>query len=162
MRFIILSLALITSLSIAGSAQAEPKWSSWFGWDHGFGSRLNHANFDFSPYMDDPAHSHPVYNENTDWQPSHWVDQLEGRAEEFIERGYRGQIIHKQDTRDGVPVLVVGPNFYMLSAYDQRRYVRTIDYIYSMTASAPHVMMVRDWKSGAVVGAVDKQLVTFQ
>ena len=162
MRFKILSLALLTSLAISGSAQAEPKWSSWFGWDHGFNKRLNLANFDFSPYMDDPAHSHPVYNENTDWQPAHWVDQLEGRAEEFVERGYKTHIIHKQDMRDGVPVLVVGPNFYALSAYDQRRYVRTIDYIYSMTASAPNVMMVRDWKSDRVVGAVDQHHITFQ
>ena len=161
MRLKILSIFLVSSLSLSSAAQADPKWSSWGGWDTGFG-KMNRANYDFSPHMDHTHHSHPTYNENVDWEPAHWVQQFEGGAEEFIDRGYKAQIIHDQDIEDGLPTLVVGPNFYMLSAYDQRRYVRTVDYIYGMTQNAPHVMMVRDWKSNNVVGAVDPKYITFQ
>lgn len=161
MRFLFLLSFVLTSISLSSPASADPKWSSFTGWDV-FWKSVNRANMDFSPYLDDPINSHPSYNENRDWQPEHWLSQFDGGAEEFIKKGYKAQIIHKQDTRDGVPVLIVGPNFYRLSAYDQRRYVRTIDYIYGMTSTAPHVMMVRDWKSDHVVGAVDKHYITFQ
>ncbi|MAH04595.1 MAG: hypothetical protein CL561_03445 [Alphaproteobacteria bacterium] len=161
MRLSFLSFVAVASLSISSMAQADPKWSSWGGWDTGFGA-MNRANYDFSPYLDDPQFSHPSYNENRDWQPAHWVDQFDGGAEEFIRRGYHAEIIHDQKMKDGVPVLVVGPKFYSLSAYDQRRYVRTVDYIYGTSAHAPFVMVVRDWKSGHVVGALDKDHITFQ
>jgi hypothetical protein len=161
MRFLFLTLFFSVCVVSSHGAQADPKWSSWGGWDFGFGE-MNRANYDFTPYLDDAKNSHPVYNDNRDWQPAHWVDQFEGGATEFVSRGYRAGIIHKQKIKGGVPILVVGPGFYDLSAYDQRRYVRTIDYIYGMTQAAPNVLMIRDWKSGHVVGAVDPDHLTFQ
>ena len=87
MRFLFLTFFFSLCVVSSQSAQADPKWSSWGGWDFGFGD-MNRANYDFTPYLDDAKNSHPVYNENRDWQPAHWVDQFDGGANEFVARGY--------------------------------------------------------------------------
>lgn len=132
--------------SFSSSAYAEPKpWVfSWWEshWD----------GLDFIPYQNG-KHPHNTQWDDSGWRPEHWAAQR-GGAEEVIRGFYFADILRGQYVDDGVPVLEVGPAFYMLGGEDQRRVADMVDYVYNITASRENAMFqLYDWKTREPIGA---------
>ncbi len=127
-------------------ARAEPKpwiWSWWEShWD----------NLDFEPYLDDAKHPHNSQWKDDKWRPEDWVAQRESQSE-LIRGFYTADILRSQYIDDDVPVLEVGPAFYMLGGQDKRRVAETIDAAYQVTSSRVNgIFMLYDWKTHKAVG----------
>ena len=67
---------------------------------------------------------------------------------------YTADIIRDQYVDDDVPVLEVGPGFYMLGGHDKRRVTELVDDVYGITSSKRFGMfMIYDWKTEKAIGA---------
>lgn len=82
---------------------------------------------------------------------------------ELVQGFYRADIIREQNEKDGVPVLIVGPNFYRLSGYDQRRVTHIFDQAFGITHSKHNgVFTLQDWKTHCPVGLYTKHGLQIQ
>ena len=148
---IIAVLALICGiLSFSSTAYAEPKpwvWSWWEGhWD----------GLDFEPYLETAKHPHNTQWDESQWRPEHWEAQAES-APDVVRGFYFADIISDQYVDDGVPVLEVGPGFYMLGGEYKRRVTAMVDYVYGITREKEFGMfMLYDWQSKEAIGAYTK------
>lgn len=145
------AIALTVSvLSVSSAAYAEPKpwvWSWWEShWD----------NQDFEPYLEAGKHPHNTQWDNNKWEPVHWAQQRNTRSD-VIKGFYTADILRDQYMDDDIPVLEVGPAFYMLGGHDKRRVTAMVDYTYNITNTVENGMyMIRDWKSGKMIGSYTK------
>lgn len=105
------------------------------------------------PYLQDGKHPLNAQWYGKEWYAEDWLVQYE-RDLDLIDGFYKADILREQVVdKDETPVLVVGPNFYRLSGYDQRRITHVVDVVYNVTAgSAAQVFKLRDWKSGRDIG----------
>lgn len=149
MRFF-LSLAVGGAIMLAAAAaQAQPK-PTIFGWwpDHW------ERQFFEEPYLENGKHTHNRQWDNSPWRPEHWAQQHNGDAMEVIRGFYRARILTNQYTHNNIPVLEVGPGFYMLGGEDKRRVARMIDYVYGITTDELYgKFMLHDWRSKRAIGS---------
>lgn len=146
----ILSFMLLISVAciLSAGAKADPKPWIWSWWP----SHWKHL--DFKPYPEDAKRTHNSQWNGANWHPQDWIDQRDGEPAKLIRGFYYADILRDQYEDDGVPVLEVGPAFYMLGGQDRRRVAETIDYVYGVTDSRVNGMfMLYDWKTKKPVGS---------
>lgn len=143
---VILSLFLsVLSLSSMAYAEAKPwVWSWWEShWD----------GLDFNPYMEEGKHPHNSQWDESSWKPEHWEAQSPD-ALDVVKGFYFADILRDQYVDNDLPVLEVGPAFYMLGGQDKRRVVEMVDYAYGITSEKEFGMfMLYDWKTGKAIGS---------
>lgn len=154
---VFLTSALLLLLS-AGNAQAKPKlWIFGWGSDHWEGQ-------DFRPYLMPPTMPHNrqwdmrfedrgngVY---TKWTPQEWFEGNNG--EKTLQGFYEASVLHDLDMRKDVPVLSVGPNFYLLSGYDKRRLMDFVESYHSLLEQENGRFQIKDDISGELIGYYDQ------
>lgn len=137
-------LTLSLAAGIVGTAQADSKpWE--FGWwpGHSQWTRMR----DFNPYLEDGRHPHNTQWADREWYAEDWISQ-EKNGTALVRRFYETDILRGQKVENGIPVLVVGPNFYRLSGYDKRRVARVVDVVYGLTRlHREGTYIVRDWNT---------------
>lgn len=148
LKFVALALLAAPLLTLAaGTAQAGPKF--WiFGWGDSHWGQL-----DFAPYMEPSKTPQNTQWAADDWAPQHWIAQR-GRDSALLHGFYSADIIRDQYISwRGMPVLEVGPGFYMLGSQDKRRVTKTLDHVYNITTGRPNGMYIlRDWRTDRTVG----------
>jgi hypothetical protein len=112
---------------------------------------------DFIPYYSNGTDPHNTqWNDDQlnrqNWSPDKWVSWNKGDGLGLIQKWYTADILRDQMIDDGVPVLVVGPNFYHLSGYDKRRVIETIDHVYAVTSAMPKMFYLQDWGTKKHIG----------
>ncbi len=149
-RLILLAFSLIFVLFEPAAAQAEPK--PWvFGWWPWHDDWTEYKKF--NPYIEHPKLPQHEQWRTRPWEPSDWIKQRDNDAMNLIRGFYRTQIIYDQDVYRDVPVLVVGPNFYRLSGFDQQRVAETVDTAYAITKKRKNGMFIlRDWHTRMPIG----------
>lgn len=132
----------------ASPAQAKPKlWI--FGWGHG-----HWENLDFSPYMMPPGQPHNRQWDFKKWEPEDWKKGRDGTK--VIEGFFKSDILRRQTTRNAIPVLVVGENFYNLSGFDKRRVTDLLNDVYNITQSPAGHYKLKDPSTGDIIGYYDQ------
>lgn len=144
----ITTAALIAGiLSFASIAYADSKpwvWSWWEG---------HWKNQDFEPYLEEGKWPHNSQWNESEWQPEHWEAQGKS-ALDIVQGFYFADILRDQYVDDDVPVLEVGPAFYLLGGQDKRRVASMVDYVYGVTRRKENGMfMLVDWDSGKAIGS---------
>ena len=159
-RNVLFLLSFLTVLSAAGAdAWAKSKANPW-SWPqrHTIWSEAKH----YQPYLENAKHPHPAQWADQDWYAEDWISQRQSGFN-LVQGFYSSDIIRNQDVDDGVPVLVVGPNFYHLSGYDKRRVVHTIDVVYGVTQQQQGAtIMLKDWYTKRAIGYFDNQGLSLQ
>lgn len=159
MRKLLFSI-IILGVSSVSAAQAAPKKGGLIGW---FPSHTEWNVYkDYAPYLENAKHPHPNQWEYDDWQLTDWLSQRSS-GEAMIRNFYLADIIRDQTDDDGVPVVIVGPNFYRLGGYDKRRVMASIDGVYGITAASQNgMMLVRDWHTRQDIGTFTQYGLTLQ
>jgi hypothetical protein len=127
-------------------ARAEPKpwiWSWWPGhWD----------KLDFEPYLEPSKPPHNSQWDKSVWRPEDWIAQRKDEMD-LIRGFYSADIVRDQYIDDEMPVLEVGPAFYMLGGEDKRRVTQTIDHVYEITEKRVDGMyLLYDWRTKEAIG----------
>jgi len=106
----------------------------------------------FQPYLDNSRESQIPQWENENWYVEDWTSQRDGM--DLVNGFYKSNIIMDQKSgHSGLPILVVGPNFYHLSGLDKRRVVQTLDTVYGVTDSKQNgSFLLRDWYTNLYIG----------
>lgn len=152
-------LVFLTALgSAAGDADARSR-------DHLFGWLDQRSIWDetkkYQPYLENAKHPHPLQWVDRDWYAEDWLSQRDGMT--LVQGFYDAGIFKDQDTDDGTPVLIVGPNFYHLSGYDKRRVVHTLDVVYGVTErNRDAAILLKDWHTKRVIGVFNDQGLALQ
>ena len=74
-----------------------------------------------------------------------------------FEGGHGLGLVGELRAGDGVPVLLVGPQFYHLGGFDKRRVITTLDTVYGITESGEHpVIILKDWHTKREIGLFSK------
>lgn len=148
-RFKSLFCLTLFGLALATSAQAEPKpWP--FGWWPGHWTWTSYKKF--NPYLEKGKDTQNQQWGAEDWYVQDWLEQNEDSLK-LIDGFYKADILRKQDDDDGVPVLVVGTNFYHLGGFDKRRVLTTLDHVYGITENGDKKMIVlKDWHTKRQIG----------
>lgn len=142
--------AFLVVFSFVSNAYAEPKPWIWGWWPSHW------DNLDFEPYLEDAKYPHNSQWDKNPWKPEHWAQQRES-GKHVIEGFYRADIIREQYVDDDIPVLVVGPGFYLLGGQDKRRVTKMVDDVYNITSTRLNGMyMLYDWKTEKAIGAYTK------
>ena len=148
-KIMILAVSLVV-MSFSSMAYAEPKPWIWSWW----GSHWD--NLDFIPYLEDGKRPHNSQWKESKWRPEHWEAQRPSSME-VIRGFYTADIVRGQYMDNDVPVLEVGPSFYMLGGEDKRRVAQMVDYVYGITAAKPNGMfMLYDYETEEAIGAYTK------
>ncbi len=144
----LIALSLVLSiLSFSSMAYADSKPWVWSWW----GSHWE--NLDFVPYLEDGKRPHGSQWEESKWKPEHWEAQRSD-ALDVVKGFYTADILRDQYVDNDLPVLEVGPAFYMLGGQDKRRVVEMVDYVYGVTSNKLFGMfMLYDWKTERAIGA---------
>lgn len=155
MRLFILVFASLSVVFAAVPAQAHSGWGL-FAWLFG------HEDHDYtSPYLEDGKRPHNTqWYYKDEWYADDWLTQYENELD-LINGFYEADIFRDQKDDGGVPVLVVGPNFYHLSGYDKRRVTHVLDVVYGIT-DGDGVFLVRDWRTHRDVGVYTKHGLQLQ
>ncbi len=155
-RFILLSaVCALFAVASVPAAHAEgtgsgsgPKPSIWAWWP------WHWNNLDFIPYIDNPKQSHSSQWNHDNWKPADWAAQRGGDGMKVIGGFYKADIVRSQFIDDDIPVVEVGPAFYMLGGHDKRRVMETIDTEFQITTAKENGMfMIRDWNTRRDIGS---------
>jgi hypothetical protein len=147
-----MALAVLAPLCAAHKAQAEPKPWIW-SWYHD-----HFIDQHFQPYINDPRHPYNSQWDYQNWTPGNWIETTRNKEEmKLIRDFYFADILRKQDTRQGIPAVVVGPAFYELGGQDKRRVMDTVDHVYGITrARANGIFTVYDWYTKKPIGVYSR------
>lgn len=116
----------------------------------------------FQPYLENAKHPHPSQWADQDWYAEDWISQRRSGLA-LVQGFYDSGIIRDQDTDGGMPVLVVGPNFYHLSGLDKRRVVHTVDVVYGVTRqNRQAAILLKDWYTKRTIGVFNDQGLALQ
>lgn len=143
------------ALLISSPALAKPKpwyFSWWLGQQEGIDFENRYKNYDLSLGSD----AHDRQWDSKKWNPDVWIQQEKGGTE-LITGFYEAGILEDQTIEDDIPYLHVGPNFYNLSGYDQRRIVQSVDEVYDITnIETDDLFFLYDPYTRKVIGAYTK------
>jgi hypothetical protein len=110
-------------------------------------------NQDFIPYFENGTEPHNQTTQPQNWSPERWINTTSHKnGLSLINQWYVSDILRDQYVDDGVPNLVVGPNFYHLGGTDKRKVMSTLDHVYQATSQSPKMFYIRDWKTDEVIG----------
>lgn len=159
-KILILVCFLAVSASLAAPAAAREK-SSWFSWPFGHDEWTDAKKF--QPYLENSKHPHNTQWADRDWYAEDWIGQRRNGMT-LIKGFYDSDIFRNQEMDDdGVPTLVVGPNFYHLSGYDKRRVVHSLDVVYGVTRSRTNgSIILKDWYTKRTIGQFTQQGLQLQ
>lgn len=138
----ILFLFSLFTLLVASPAHATGWIDMMFGRDT-----------DFKPYLENGTEPHNTQWRHKEWQVADWAPTSgDGMAQvdKFVRAGILADYHHANFWRS--PTLRVGPSFYHLSGYDQRRVVELFDHVYDATSSRAGTLFVEDDHTGRVIG----------
>lgn len=155
MRYLLKTLILMSFFCVfaAGTIQAAPKKSFWsWGKKHHYDVSANKYN----PYLENSRHLQIPQWTHESWYAEDWTAQRDPMT--LIRGFYTADILRDQITdKNGLPVLVVGPNFYRLSGYDKRRVAHVVDVTYGVSAESAHgVFTLQDWRTHHPIGVFDE------
>lgn len=138
----------------AGPARAEPApWA--FGWWPGHWTWTHYKKF--NPYLENGKQTQNQQWATEDWYVQDWLAQNRDKIA-LIDGFFKSDIFREQDDDNGVPVLIVGTNFYHLGGLDKRRVVTTLDTVYGITESGEHPMIIlKDWYTKREIGLFTKE-----
>lgn len=109
---------------------------------------------DFQPYIEHPTQTHAGQWNGENWSPADWAAQRGGSGMKVLSGFYKADILRKQFIDDDIPVLEVGPGFYMLGGHDKRRVMEMVDSEFQITSGKLNGMfMIRDWKTKRDIGS---------
>ncbi|MCI5060010.1 MAG: hypothetical protein MRY79_02940 [Alphaproteobacteria bacterium] len=112
--------------------------------------RTSESYLEYERHLQIPQWAHE------DWYAEDWTSKKKGM--DLVQDFYKADIFRDQVTdENGMPVLIVGPNFYHLSGYDKRRVVHVLDVVYGLTASKTNgSFYLQDWHSEKIIGSFDR------
>lgn len=145
----ILSLLALFLLALApGTAKATEFWP--FGWWPGHWDWVQYKKF--NGYLEKGTDTQNQQWREEDWYVQDWLAQNKDSLS-LIEGFYRSDILREQTDDDGVPVLIVGTNFYHLGGFDKRRVITTLDHVYGITEGGEHrAIILKDWHTKKEIG----------
>lgn len=148
-RTFLVLIVVSACCAVAPGALAKSGPKPWvFGW-----WPSHWEDQDFEPYLEDATHPQANQWDRDGWQAHHWTGQRDSDMA-LIRDFYRADILRAQYIEDDVPVLAVGPGFYMLGGQDKRRVAQTVDTVYGMTLSRENGMfLLHDAMTGKPIGA---------
>ena len=151
---IMMLCVLLQTFALPARAESKPWIWSW--------QESHWENLDFIPYLENGKHPHNSQWKNSLWKPEDWVAQR-GSGPDVVEEFYFSDIIRDQYIDDDIPVMEVGPAFYMLGGQDKRRIAETVDRVYGITASKDNGMfMLYDWHTGKAIGSYTRHGLQLQ
>lgn len=151
-NILILLSILSISMAASGSASAAQYWP--FGWWPGHWTWTSYKKF--NPYLENGKETQNQQWAAEDWYVQDWLSQYKDEFK-LIDGFYKSDILREQDDDSGVPVLIVGANFYRLGGFDKRRVLTTLDSVYGITASGEHpVIILKDWYTKKEIGVFTK------
>ncbi len=144
-------MATIVVVMISSPAAAAPKPWIFSWWPGHFAEierrkelQLNHKDL------------HARQWDSKKWNPDVWIQQ-EGDGLELINGFYEAGILKDQTYKNTVPYLHVGPNYYKLSGYDQRRILQSIDEVYGITnIETDDLFFIYDDNKRRIIGTYTK------
>lgn len=141
-------LAGSMALGAAQTASAAQTWP--FGWWPGHWKWMEYTAK--QPYLENGKDTQNQQWAGEDWYVQDWLAQHKDGAE-LVNGFYKSDILREQTDEKGVPVLIVGANFYHLGGFDKRRVITTVDSLYGITESGKHPMIIlRDWYTKKQIG----------
>lgn len=147
-------LFLIAFLALFAAGPAHAGKNAVFDWWPGHWDWVSYKKF--NPYLETGKRTQNQQWAGEDWYVQDWLAQNKD-AFKLIDGFYKADVLRKQTDEDGVPVLVVGTNFYRLGGFDQRRILTTLDAVYGITESGQHpVIILRDWYTKKEIGLFTK------
>ena len=151
------SVIAISALALPSTAEARPKY--WWGeWSQKHWDNLNFEQ----PYYEPTKLPHNSQWDYDDWKSKDWLN-AKGSQAKLINGFYNADIIREQYIDDGVPVLVIGPNFFKLGGHDKRRVAQTIDEVFNVTGGSVFgSYMIYDWQSRKQIGIYTQQGLQLQ
>jgi len=151
-RLILLFLSLAFVFSTSPSFAQEKAWI--FGWWPEHWKWVEYTKF--NPYLEMGKDTQNQQWANEDWYVQDWVAQNKD-ALTLIDGFFRADILREQKEDDGVPVVVVGPQFYRLGGFDKRRVITTVDAVYRITEDGTKpVIILKDWFTKKHIGIFTK------
>lgn len=108
----------------------------------------------FNPYLETGKETQNQQWSKEDWYVQDWTAQKDPQA--LVDGFFRSDILRKQDTEKGQPVLFVGPNFYRMGGFDKRRVMTTVDAVYGITDKGQHIVL-KDWYTKREIGLFTKE-----
>lgn len=145
----LLSFFVIT-LPVGAHAKSKDNWMPFQFWPSGHEAWTEYTRF--QPYLENSKHPHNTQWAGYGWYAEDWMSQSRSNLD-LVNGFYTADILRDQKMDDGVPVLVVGPNFYRLSGLDKRRIVTTVDTVYGVTKNGGHkTIQLRDWYTKMPIG----------
>ncbi len=152
-------LILMAVLLVPRGAQADP--IPWI-WDWQWCALFDTCKDPVAPpYLEDAKHTQNTQWDRSRWKPADWEGQRVS-PNALIKRFYRADVLRGQEVRHGMPVVVVGPNFYNLGGEEKRQLARTIDDLWHVTSSQPGMYLLYDDITGASVGVYTKDGLQLQ
>lgn len=110
---------------------------------------------EFQPYLENSRHLQIPQWEDENWYVEDWTSKEP--AMKIIKGFYNADILRAQTKGvNGMPVIVVGPNFYHLSGLDKRRVMTLIDSVYNITANGSGAFFLKDWNTEKYIGVYDE------
>jgi hypothetical protein len=142
-------------LAVSALALSAPAFAAdGFGWWPGHWEWARYKNF--NPYLEEGKKTQNTQWDEQDWYVQDWISQ-HGDGFKLIDGWFRTDILHEQDEEGGVPVVIVGPQFYRLSGFDKRRVMTTLDAVYGVTDNNAHpVILLKDWRTNRQIGVFTK------
>ncbi len=118
---------------------------------------------DFRPYLENGTDPHNAQWRRESWRVADWAPDT-GAGMDQIEKFFNASILtdYHHATWISSPRLVVGPMFYRLSGYDQRRVLETFDDVYHVTAHKSGTLFLEDETTRKTIGLYTKSGVQFQ
>ena len=151
-RLILLALFLVL-MGFGAPSFAQSKVDV-FGWWHGHDEWADYSKF--NGYLETGKDTQNQQWANEDWYVQDWVAQNKD-AMTLVDGFFRTDIFREQGEEGGVPVVVVGPQFYRLGGFDKRRVMTTLDAVYRVTQDGTRpVIRLKDWYTKRDIGIFTK------
>ncbi len=148
---------VILLIGAVSQAQAESKnwpigWNSWFS---GMYKYYHSRNSDFVPYVNTGKEVHLANLKDDNWSPDVWAHQYDD-PKKVVENFYESGIITRQYSDDDVAILQVGPGFYHLSAIDQNRVAKYLEFIHGQKG-VDMFFKLQDWHTKEIIGVYNSK-----
>ena len=109
----------------------------------------------FNPYLERGKDTQNQQWADEDWYVQDWVAQS-ASPKALVDGFFRADILREQTMRDGVPVIIVGPQFYRLGGFDKRRVITSVDAVYGVTERGQAILL-HDWRTKRQIGVFTRE-----
>lgn len=149
------NLLICLGILMVGFAAPAHAYQDWpYGWWPGHWKWVDYKHF--NGYIEKGKDSQNTQWGAEDWYVQDWLSQNQDNFK-LIDGFYKADILRKQTDDDGVPVLIVGTNFYHLGGFDKRRVLTTLDTVYGITDGGDHpTIVLKDWHTDKEIGLFTK------